>query len=327
MAHVDFKPPEEEDDDASGALMAVLAWLVAGGAVGVSVGFTLDLMGWRAGAPVLAALGGGLFAVLGFLAWILERIQARKLVAVADVRGRLRRRRSFWLVAVPIALMIVGLVWMVIVGSVRAESLWAGVGFGGIAMGLTILFVPLWGQHLLGRGVESATMGDTDEARASLGRVSRGWWYGRLPRSIATLNLGYVELEAGQLDKALVCFESVRHERVEAQARVGQALCLVKKGLWERAEAALQAAYLPTGGRPKQHELDGVRLLLLLHRDGSEVAREVGEPLLTGQVGELFRGVLASARRSCGDGVGAQELLDDAVIQTLTPISLSLSLY
>ena len=62
-----------------------------------------------------------------------------------------------------------------------------------------------------------------------------------------------------------------------------------------------------------QPEVDGVRLLMVLRRDGAIDAREMGERLLALNSGSVFCAALALAREQTGQPEAARELLEGGI--------------
>jgi hypothetical protein len=295
----------------------VAVWAVAGGTAGASIGLTLDLLGWREGGLVLSIGGVAAGAATGWAVFQLERWLSASRPTVRDHHGRRRRPVAVWATALPLGALLASLTWLVVVGTVRAGTMWMGLGFAALSMGVVYLFRPLIVRRLLTRAVEAATAGQLDRAQRDFARVARSVLVGRASRDMARLNLGMLAVRRGDWAGATTWLEQVQHPRVRVHACAGLSMVRVLEGSWDKAAALLQEAGGLAQGAGVQGELDGVRCLLVLRRHGPAEALELGQRLLGPRAGALLLGVLVVAHRQTGDHDGAQRLLTDELCSAL----------
>jgi Flp pilus assembly protein TadD len=301
-----FAPPVETEPPLIGLALTASAWAMAGAALGTAIGATLHLLDIVPEVVPIGLATALIAGILGVVAWTLERRASRGRPEVLDGHGRHARPFGVWLLALPLALGVGSLLALVVIGTVHTGSVEVGVAFGVVALGFAALGRPLVVSHLLGNAVQAAVTGDRVRAERVWGRLARAWWVTRSGRDQAALNLGLLSLQGGDLDQAEHWYRLPRSPRAGAFAAAGLALVLVLRGRLEEAEALLVRA--SAGGRATQSEVDGVRLLLVLRRDGPGEARALGERLFGPDAGLLFLGVLATARRGDGDPAGAAQL-------------------
>jgi len=303
-----FTPPVETEPPVLGLAVTASAWAMAGAALGTATGATLHLLDL---VPDVVPVGLAVALVAGILgvgAWFLERRASRGRPEVLDGHGRRARLLGVWLLALPLAVGVVSLLALVVVGTVHTESVGVGIAFGFVALGFITLGRPVLVSHLLNSAVQAAAVDDRARARRLWDRLARAWWAPRSGRDQAALNLGLLSLQDGDLEQAARWYRVPHHPRASAFAAAGLALVLVLQGRFEEAEPLLVSA--SAGGRATQAEVDGVRLLLVLRRDGPAEARSLGERLVGPDAGLLFLGVLATARRQAGDSAGVALLWD-----------------
>ena len=311
-----FAPPAEQDPAEAANLSSVLAaWAMAGAVVGTSVGTTMQLVGQVEGSAAVGLSGAGAGAVFGFLAWLIDRQAAASRPSVVDGKGRLTKPASVALMAVPMGAAAIGLAGLVVVASVSAGSLVYGGAFAFVLLGLGWFTRPLVTSHRVGQAVQLAEGGDTDLARRLFLKIVDGWWITGSGRAQAQLNLGLLALRDGDLEMAARWYElpARSHKgKVGAFACSGLALVRTLQGRWSEAEAFLHKAQ--TRGRGAlQPEVDGVRLLMVLRRDGAIEAREMGERLLALNSGSVFCAALAISREQTGHPDEARDLLEGGI--------------
>ncbi len=317
MSERPFAPPEDEASSDTHLTVVVGAWAVAGASAGTLAGATLQLVGQSPSVVPWAVGGLGAAALAGFLAWTVERRMARARPAVADGRGRMSRPLGLWILALPLALLVVALAGMVVIASVRADSLVPGLAFLLAAGGMAWFARPLLASHRLTRAVQVLERGQLDEAQARLVRLAGSAWVDRGSRAQAQLNLGLLSLRRGDLDQAARWYVLPARGKARAFAQTGLALVAAIQGRHESAEDALRRARAAGGGRAIQGEADAVRLLMVLRREGPQAAVVLAERLSGAGAGLLFRGIHAAALHATGDAMGAELVLSGGVGEAL----------
>jgi len=311
-----FAPPREATEGSTALLVALTVWLVAGACVGLAIGVFVEINGVLPAVLPASAAGAGLFGVAGVGAARLERRMSERRTAVVDARGTMQRPVAGWVTGVPLGLVVASCAALVVLGTVRADSMVPGVAFGLIAVGVATLFVPLASRQAIARAVEAVEQGRHDEARARFLAIAGRPWVGESRRSLARLNLGLLALIDGDLQDAMRWYDQVRHPRITPFAPSGTALPAVLAGDYAKAEDRLGRAM--TGAtRAVQGEVDGVRALLVLERDGPAEALDLCERISGGPVGALFLGVMAAAKAGVGDRAGAEAILTPDVRASL----------
>ncbi|MCB9674260.1 MAG: hypothetical protein H6737_04035 [Alphaproteobacteria bacterium] len=313
-----FAPPSEAPARTPLAGTVLLAWMMSGGVIGLAAGLTSQVLGFDP--RVATPLGIGSIAAMtiaGGIALQVERARAKHRPAVLSERGRHERPLHAALFAIPMAFAVPALVALVVVGSVATSSLVPAVLFGTGGFGLGWAARRVASSHTLTAALEALETGDTARARELLQRLEVGWMSTRAGRTTARLNLGMLALSEGDLDGAARYYETIASEPGRSFARAGLALVRVLQDRLEEAEAAVLDAMGAEQAHGVQGQIDTVRLLLVLRKDGDQAARAMGEQLLTMEAGELFRGVLALLRRRAGDAAGAGELADAHTLQAL----------
>lgn len=309
-----FAPPDEQPSEVVPAAIVVGTWLMAGGCVGTAAGAWLVTFG-QLDTVAPAGLGGGaVAAIVGALAFRGERRQARQAPALVDGQGHFVRPLSTWLLAVPLVIGALGLFGLVVVASLQADSLTPGFAALGIGVGLLALIRPLWSNRVLTVAVQASENGEAVDALRRLRAIDRSFWVTGAARRVARLNLGLLYLREGRLDDAARYYQRAGAGAGNAWASTGLALVRAIQGRFAEVEALLQAASAAPDGKAAQTEIDGVRLLLVLRRDGPSEARELGQRLVGHTSGGLFLSVLAAAREACGDAAGARELTDEPTV-------------
>lgn len=305
-----FAPPDHAPGgDATMGVVVVGTWGLAGACLGAALGGALG-----APAPVVPlGLGGGAgLALLGAVAFLLERRAAARRRALVDSRGRLVRPLSTWLHAVPIALGGLGVAILVALWSAHTGSMAPMAALVAVAVVFAVVVRPMLARRALTSAVVAIEHGETERARRALEGLERGLLPTRPVREMARLNLGLLAIHSGDLDDGAVWFQRAGGS---AHAATGLALIRAVQGVFPEAEALIGVATRAKDARHAQAEIDGVRLLLVLRRDGAAEARRVGERLNGPGAGAFFHAVLAAAREGDGDHAGANELLGDEAVR------------
>lgn len=317
MTGTDPYASPREHEATTGPTATAVAWALAGAVGGTALGSLLDLLSVTEGAVALGLSGAGAAGVAGLLAWAFERHRARRRPTVLDGHGRLSRPLGAWLLLLPLVCGVGGLLALVVLGTVHTGRPAVGVAFLVAALGFATLARPLWTGRLLVGALQDAESGRLAAAEATWRRLATSRFAPRGAAAQAALNLGWLALRRGDLDEAAGWYALPDRGRAAAFAASGLALVHVLRGDWEQAEHLVGR----TGGRAVQAELDGVRLLLVLRRDGAAEARELGERLLDDGAAPLFLGVLAAARRRTGDPAGADAILAGGAREALADLS------
>jgi hypothetical protein len=307
-----FAPPLAEDQPvrtpASGAVL--LAWMMSGGAMGVAVGLTAQLLGTATALAMPAGLACiATMTIGGLVALGVERRLSRNRPAVLARSGRHERPLHAALYAVPLALAIPPMLVLVVVGSVATSSLVPAMVFGIGGFGLGWAARRLASSHTLTSALEALEIGDVRRAHDLLTRLEAGWISTRSGRVTARLNLGMLALSQGELEKAALYYEGIDSGPGRTFALAGLALVRVLQDRLEEAEHAMHAAMEGSAVHLVQGQLDTVRLLLLMRTEDDATARHTGEQLLTAESGELFLGLLGLLRLRSGDTPGARALV------------------
>jgi tetratricopeptide (TPR) repeat protein len=209
----------------------------------------------------------------------------------------------------PVVVGVAGLLWLVVVASVRAGSLAPGVGFLVAGLGLLAVVRPLVTREVVTRALEALGRGDLDAAERGLRRIAGSRLASRASRAGASLNLALLALHRGDVDDAERWYVAAGAGAGAPWAATGLALCAVLRGRYDDAEQHLADAIARGRDRGVLREVDGVRALMVLRRDGAEAAAELGDRLISPEAGLLLRGVVAAARRRLGDSEGADVAL------------------
>lgn len=309
-----FAPPTRTAPASSGAatqgVVVVGAWGVAAAIGGAALG------AWLGGDPpvvapfgVAGAMGG---AVFGGIAFGLERWVASGRKALVDRRGRLVRPLSTWLHAVPLAVGVLAVGALVALWSQQTRSSTPATAFAIVGVVGAVVIRPMLARRALTAAVTAIEQGETDRARRRLVALESGLLATRSVREVARLNLGILAIQAHETDEAAAWFQRAGSS---AHAATGLALVRAVQGRFDEAEALINVANRADDNHHALAEIDGVKLLVVLRRDGAAAARRVGEARLHAHVGALFQAVLAAARSGDGDHPGAEVLLADEAVQ------------
>lgn len=307
-----FAPPEERAVSRGPSPIPVaLVWSMAGAACGVAVGAWAQVLGLQR-TVVPSGLGGAvLLFFLGLIAFAIERRAAKSRKELLDGRGRLVRPLAAWLITIPMALGASGFLAFVVVAWLRTGSTTPVLLF--VLVMITMLGVsrPVIGSRSLAKAVEALESGRIADAQNRLLAIEAAPWWTRNVRAMAALNLGFLALIQGRLDDAGTWYARANLGKERALARTGLALVRALQDKYAEADEHLTQAGRTGEGRHAQAEIDGVRLLVALRREGPHEARRLGDRLMNPASGGLFLAVLASARSRAGDPAGAREILDE----------------
>ncbi len=309
-----FEAPDEEREPESWGWVAVLvAWALAGATLGTAIGATLQVLGFVGnGAPI--GLGTALFSgLLGGGALILERSRSEGRPELVDTRGLRSRPLHGVLLAVPVAVSLPALGWLVVVVSLGWSSWVPAVVFSMLALGVGWGGQRVWSSHRLTRALEHLELGQRERAVAELEGLAASVVASRGVRTAARLNLAMLALAEGDGDAAVDWAEVPSPSSgAYAWAAVTRALGHLLRGdAPDEAEDWLHKAVTGPGARAVQPEADAVRVLLVWRREGPVVARRVAEELWNPGSTTLHRAMLMALREASGEPV--DELRTDEV--------------
>lgn len=295
--------------------LAVAAWVPAFGVLGTAGGTLLQLIGQVEGVAPTALRMAAAGALFGALAGWLDQRRAARRPALADGRGELRYHGDAWVLVVPLLVASAGFAVLVVLATVQAESALLGGGFLAASL-LSLGFArPVWTRMRLARAAEALVLGDRDGAAEAWSRLVSHPLCTRSGRIQAHLNLGLSRMLAGRFDEAEHHYSRAGSGAAAGFAQTGVALIRVLRGDFAGAERAVGAA--SGAGRGVQSELQGVRLLLVLRRDGAPAAVELAERLHSDASGSLFLGVFAAACRATHQVDRSRDLLGRGVAEAL----------
>lgn len=316
-----FAPPSEEPDPTSapptGTLLGVLtAWLTSGALLGLAAGLTAQLIGSPL-ATGLPAVFVAASAVGGLAAWAVERRWSRERPAILDSHGRLQRPPHALLYAVPLLAAVPAMATLVLVATVAMDSILPAVLFGVGGFGLGWACRRLFSTHKITAALEALELGDAPAAIAQLEALENGWVSTHRGRTLARLNLGMLALTSGDLERAARFYTQVTDPVAVPMAHAGMALVRTLQDRLDDAEQLVLEALNGPGSEGVQGQLDAVRLLLTLRKEGSASARSLGETLHTLEAGELFRGLFALSLLREGAVDTARTIADDHLLVAL----------
>jgi hypothetical protein len=310
-------PGEEEPGERPSGLAPVLAaWMTSGAILGLAGGLTAQLVGLSSATPVPIAIFAGT-TLAGATAWGLERRWARDRPAILDARGRLQRPPHAALYAVPLLLAVPGMATLLVVATVAMGSTLPAFVFGIGGFGLGWASRRLLASHQITAALQALEAGDLQAAVLGLETLERGWLSTRRGRTLARLNLGMLALTAGDLDRAKRFYGLVAEPVARPMADTGLALIGVLEDRYDDAERLVHEALVGPGVDLVQGQLDAVRLLLTLRKDGAAAARSLGEQLDHDGAGELFQGIFAWSLLQTGAVADARARMDVRLRSTL----------
>jgi hypothetical protein len=306
-------PAEEQDHEGWGWVNVLVAWGLAGAAVGTAIGATLQLSGAAAnGASV--GLGSALVgAVCGGGALAVERSRADRRPELVDTRGQRSRPLHGLLLGIPVLVALPALGWLVVVVSVGWSSWVPAVVFGMLGLGVAWGGQRVWSSHRLTRALEALELGQRDAAVRELESLAKSRLASRGVRVASRLNLALLALAEGDGHAAVDWAEVPSPTSgAYAWAAVTRALGHLLRGdAPEEAEGWLQKAVSGPGARAVQAEADAVRVLIVWRQSGAEEARRLAEQLWSPGATTLHRAMLLVLRQASGDPV--EELRSEEV--------------
>jgi hypothetical protein len=317
-----FHPPVESRPSRGWALV-VAAWGIAGFTLGIAVGFTARVLGgpsWAA--TVGGAVGMVALAIAGAVVARMERWSAADRPPLVDGRGRPRQPVHAWVFAPPVLILLPSLAWLGAGTWLALGSPWAAAPFAAVILGLLLAVRESAAAHWFAVALQRLEAGEPVAGQAALEHLATRFWVPARVAVGARVNLGLAALSTGDLASANRWFTGIDQGPGGAWALTGLALVRVLDGAHAEAEALLADAMTGTSARHVQPQADAVRLLLVLRREGIAAASALGEHLLGPTSTALFRGLLASIRRSSGDGEGATALLTPTTLHELRAMGL-----
>lgn len=298
----------------TGAAVAT-AWALAGAVVGTALGIAATSVGLVGAMAPVGTAGVILGLLAGLVAFWIDRRRAARRPPLLDGKGRWVRPMAAWVLGTPLVVGGLGLMGLLVLGSIRTGSLVpAALSVVG-AYALVAFGRPLVGSRALARAVVALEAGDVADARDRLTRIERSAFIPHATRTMAAVNLGLLALFEGRLDEAAGWYERGGGPEGRSLAATGLALVRTLQGRWGEAEELLDRASMHRDSRSAHTEIDGVQLLLVLRRDGPEAARERGERMVGPGAGSLFLAALAAARSKAGDPIGARLLRADPGVE------------
>lgn len=312
-AHIDaFAPPDEKaGNDGPSAIPVALVWAMSGAAAGVGIGAWAQTLGMVKSLVPEGLGGAAVWFVLGAIAFRTERHYANRKKELLDGRGRLVRPLSAWLVTVPMALGAAGFLALALAALLRTGSSTPILIFVLAMIGMVGVSRPVIGSRSLARAVEMLDAGRVLESQQRMLWIEAAPWWTANVRSMAALNLGYIALTQSRLDDAAHWYGRANRGKDRALACTGLALVRALQDDPDEAERQLTRAGKSGEGRHAQAEIDGVRLLVALRRDGAEEAARLGDRLRNPNSGGLFLGLLACAHARHGNEAAAKEVLEE----------------
>jgi hypothetical protein len=277
-------------------------WALAGATAGTSIGVTLQLTGrHETGASTVGIAGMVVFAILGGLAFALERKRSESRPQVLDGRGRSVRPIHGGVYAAPIGLAMPAVLWLMVVGSVGTNSLIPALAFGVAALGMAWAVLRILSTHRLTRALEDLENGHLVDASEALRTLQGSVFVRGTTRTVARLNLGTLALQQGRLDDAAGWLSGISTGQAGAHARVGLALVHILQGRTEAARGSLAQAMSGQGARAVQDQADAVRILVVLDEEGPFAALEFGERVLGPQSSGLHMALVGALRSEPDD--------------------------
>lgn len=289
----------------------IAAWVPAMGVLGTAVGTLLQITGSVGSVAPTALRAAGIGLVLGAVAGMVNQRRASRRPPLPDGRGVLRHHGDAWVLVAPLVIASVGFLGLVVLATVQASSALLGGGFLAASLMSAGFVRPVWTKMRLARAAEAMSVGDRGRARTAWLSLTRHVLCTRPGRIQAHINLGLSSVVNGDLDAATHHYSQVIRGQAAPFAQTGLALVRTLKGDYSEAEAALSAASSAT--RAVQGEVDGVRLLLVLRRDGPAAAVRLGESIRSPASGSLFLGILATAYRGVGRVEESEAIWSDGV--------------
>ena len=289
----------------------IAAWVPALGVVGTAVGTFLQITGQASAVGPSGLRFAGLGLLLGAVAGVLNQRAAAKRPALPDGRGALRQHGDAWVLVAPLAIASLGFLALVVLATIQASSPLLGGGFVAAALLCAGFIRPVWTRMRLARAAEAMSVGNRGDAKTSWNSLVRNVLCTRPGRIQAHINLGLAAVVDGDLDAAQHHYSQVIQGQAAAFAQTGLALVRTLKGDYSEAESALSAA--SGASRAVQSEVDGVRALLVLRRDGPAAAVRLAESIQSPTSGSMLLGVLATAYAQVGRQQESDALWDDGV--------------
>ncbi len=290
-------------------------WTMCFAGAGTAVGalllvnqLTINLVPFGLSGGVIGGILGGFGAV-----WQGRREHGP---VVIDREGRAVRLTAEWLLLAPMAAGLVSVGVLVGLYSWKTYTFAPFLLYALMVMGIGALARPYVASRRLSRAVSAIELGEIGSARTQLQTLHQSAWASKAVKDMSALNLGLLALWEGRLEEAASWYERAGALRGQALAASGLALIQVLQDKVDIGEQTLRRAIEVADGMSAQSEIDGVRLLIVLRREGAQEAAFLGERLWSpGGAGGLFLGLLASARGTAGDLNGMHDLLADPLVQ------------
>jgi hypothetical protein len=284
------EPPSPSGPD---TLPVVIAWMVTGAVLGMGYSVTVRVTSFDEQGAIRLLYAILLGAIVGVVAHLLERRWTLRYgVELLDHRGHLVHPRHPVVLVLPAVIAIPGLLWLGVVGSLHTHSLLAAEAFGVSSLLVLAGLWRAWCSHRLTLGLQYLTVNENVRGRGILEGLGTGVLVPARLKSIARLNVAQLALRGGELQQALALFQGVRRPKSRAVALVGSALTQTLLGRYGAAEVTLRELSRLPGARELQSQIDEIRLLVALRRDGEVKAFELGQRLSSPNNGDVFEALL-----------------------------------
>ena len=286
-------PVEERSTPTLDAQPVVIAWGLMAAVLGMGFSLTTRLTEADQRGPIWVLTSLLIGVIVGYLVHSAERFWSnRRGVTLMDQRGQTVVPRHSVVYVLPAILAVPGLLWLGVVGALHTHSLLAAEAF------LVSTVIVMWGlwrawcSHQLNRALLLISSGESGPGQALLRSLASKRLAPVSVKEGASLNLANLALRLGDLSAALSYFERVRRPSRRAPALIGSALAHALLAKYGGAERRLRDITQLPRARDYQHQVDEVRLLIMLRRDGELAAFEFGERLSGGSSGDVFRGLM-----------------------------------
>jgi hypothetical protein len=292
--------------------------MVMGAVLGMGYTLTLRMTAFDEQGAVRTAYFIVLGAISGVLAHGVERHLSRRYgVQLLDQRGQLVYPRHPVVFVLPAFIAIPGLLWLGVVGSLHTHSLLAAEAFGFSTLIVVWGLWRAWCSHRLTRSLQYLTQNENKRGRAILERLGTGLLVPMRIKAIARLNVAQLALRGGELQQALALFQGVRRSKSRCAALIGSALAQALLGRHGAAEVSIREISRLAGSRDYTNQIDEIRLLIALRRDGDEAAFKLGQRLSSPTNGDVFRGLMGVAIARLERDVELYEWAEDGLLERL----------
>lgn len=318
MGQKEASGPSERSANGQDTLPVVIAWMVTGAVLGMGHSLTVRVTAFDEYGAARLAYAILLGAVTGVLVHALERRWTRRYgVQLLDQRGNFVYPRHPVVFVLPAFIAIPGLLWLGVIGSLHTRSLLAAEAFGVSTLLVLVGLWRAWCTHRLTLALQYLTVNENVRGRRILEGLGTGVLVPARLKSIARLNVAQLALRGGELQQALALFQGVRGPKSRAAALVGSALTQALLGRYGAAEVSLRGLARLSGARDYQSQIDEIRLLVALRRDGEEAAFELGQRISSPNDGDVFRALMVVIISRLERNVQLLEWGEDGLVERL----------